>query len=280
MSPAVSSILSLVLCATLWSIGGLFIKMVDWTPIGIAGLRSLLGGVTILLFIRKPRITLSVPQVLAALCNAGTMILFVYANKLTTSANAILLQYGAPLYVAVFAWILLKEKPNWEQWIGLLLILGGMVLFFREKVAPGNSLGNILAVISGFTFAFYTIFMRMQKGGSPVESVLLSHALVFLFSLPRIVQVPPSLSLEGWAALAVLGVFQIGISSVLFARGIKNVPAIQTMLITTLEPILNPLWVFLFLNEKPSTNALMGGGLIILAVLFSSLVSAHRARRA
>ncbi|MBP7494666.1 MAG: EamA family transporter [Spirochaetales bacterium] len=279
MSPAVSSILSLVLCAILWSIGGLFIKMVDWTPIGIAGLRSLLGGLTILLFVRKPKITFSVPQLLAALCNASTMILFVYANKLTTSANAILLQYGAPLYVAVFAWILLKEKPNWEQWIGLLLILGGMVLFFREKVAPGNAVGNILAVISGFTFAFYTIFMRMQKEGSPVESILLSHALVFLFSLPWIVRVPPSLSLEGWTALVVLGVFQIGISSVLFARGIKNVPAIQTMLITTLEPILNPLWVFLFLNEKPSTNALMGGALIILAVLFSSLVSAHRARR-
>ncbi len=280
MHPTVVSILSLVFCAFLWSLGGLFIKLVDWTPLGIAGARSLLGGLTILLLIRKPKITFSAPQILAALCNAGTMILFVYANKLTTSANAILLQYGAPLYVAVFAWILLKERPRWEHWVGLIMILGGMTLFFREKVSPGNSLGNLLAIVSGFTFAFYAIFMRMQKSGSPVESILLSHLLVFLFSLPSILSTPPALSGSGWVSLVVLGIFQIGLSSVLFARGIKGITTIQAMLITTLEPILNPLWVFLFLHEVPTRNALIGGGMIVLAVTFSSIISAYRIRRA
>lgn len=279
MNPTVIAILSLVFCAFLWSLGGLFIKLVDWTPLGIAGARSLLGGLTILLFIRKPKITFSAPQILAALCNAGTMILFVRANKLTTSANAILLQYGAPLYVAVFAWILLGEKPRWEHWVGLLLILGGMTLFFREKVSPGNSLGNLLALVSGFTFAFYAVFMRMQKSGSPVESILLSHLVVFVFSLPSMLGNSPRLNSLGWAALVVLGIFQIGLSSVLFARGIKGISTIQAMLITTLEPILNPLWVFLVLGETPTRNALIGGGMIVLAVMISSLVSAYRTRR-
>lgn len=280
MHPTIIAILSLVCCAVLWSLGGLFIKLVDWTPMGIAGARSLLGGLTILLFVRKPKITFSAPQLLAAFCNAGTMILFVYANKLTTSANAILLQYGAPLYVAIFAWILLKERPRWEHWVGLVMILGGMTLFFREKVSPGDSLGNLLAILSGFTFAFYAIFMRMQKAGSPVESILLSHLLVFLFSLPSILSNLPVLSTTGWASLLVLGVLQIGLSSVLFARGIKGITTIQAMLITTLEPILNPLWVFLVLGETPSRNALIGGGMIVLAVTLSSLVSAYRIRRA
>ncbi|MCX7786456.1 MAG: DMT family transporter [Spirochaetes bacterium] len=279
MHPTVIAILSLVFCAFLWSLGGLFIKLVDWTPLGIAGARSLLGGLTILLLIRKPKITFSAPQILAALCNAGTMILFVYANKLTTSANAILLQYGAPLYVAIFAWILLKEHPQWEHWVGLVMILCGMALFFREKVSPGNSLGNLLAIGSGFTFAFYAIFMRMQKSGSPVESILLSHLIVFLFSLPSILSHPPALSSSGWISLLVLGFFQIGLSSVLFARGIKRINTIQAMLITTLEPILNPLWVFLVLGEAPTRNALMGGGLIVLAVTFSSIMSAYRLRK-
>ena len=279
MHPTVVAILSLVLCATLWSLGGLFIKLVDWTALGIAGARSLLGGLTILIFVRKPNITFSAPQILAALCNAGTMILFVYANKLTTSANAILLQYGAPLYVALFAWILLGERPRWEHWIGLVLILGGMTLFFQEKVSPGNSLGNLLAILSGFTFAFYAIFMRMQKSGSPVESILLAHLLVFLFSLPSILAMPPRLSGTGWVSLSVLGIFQIGLSSVLFARGIKGITTLQAMLITTLEPILNPLWVFLVLGETPTRNALLGGSMILLAVTLSSLVSAYRIRR-
>jgi len=279
MHPTVVAILSLVLCATLWSLGGLFIKLVDWTALGIAGARSLLGGLTILIFVRKPNITFSAPQILAALCNAGTMILFVYANKLTTSANAILLQYGAPLYVALFAWVLLGERPGWEHWVGLVLILGGMTLFFQEKVSPGNSMGNLLAILSGFTFAFYAIFMRMQKSGSPVESILLSHLLVFLFSLPSILATPPRFSGTGWVSLVVLGVFQIGVSSVLFARGIKGITTLQAMLITTLEPILNPLWVFLVLGETPTRNALWGGSMILLAVSLSSLVSAYRIRR-
>ncbi|GAB4375641.1 MAG: DMT family transporter [Spirochaetales bacterium] len=279
MNSTVSALLSLVACAMLWSLGGLFIKLVEWTPMGISGVRSLLAACTILLFVRKPRITFSAPQILAALSYAGTLILFVYANKLTTSANAILLQYGAPLYVALFAWFLLGERPRWEHWLGLALILGGMILFFRDKVSSGSSLGNILGLLSGVTFAFYAIFMRMQKGGSPVESVLLSHLLVFLFSIPSILSSPPSLSRTGWVALIVLGIFQIGLPSILFARGIKGVTTIQAMLITTLEPILNPLWVFLVLGEIPTLNALIGGGMIVLAVLFSSTVSAYRTRR-
>ncbi|MFQ3620722.1 MAG: DMT family transporter [Spirochaetales bacterium] len=279
MQSPVKALIALVICSILWSIGGLFIKLVEWTPLGIAGIRSLLGGVTILLWIKKPRFTFSLPQLAAALCNAGTMILFVYANKLTTSANAILLQYGAPLYVALFGWMLLKEKPNWEHWVGLALIGGGIYLFFIDKVTAGNTEGNILALLSGFTFAFYAIFMRMQKEGSPIESVLMSHFLVFFFSLPALVKTSPPAFPGSWIALVILGIFQIGFSSILFARGIKGVTTIQAMLITTLEPILNPLWVFLVLRETPSRNALWGGVLILFAVSLSSVVSTYRSRK-
>jgi drug/metabolite transporter (DMT)-like permease len=152
----------------------------------------------------------------------------------------------------------------------------GIGLFFLDKVSAGNFTGNVIAVVSGVTFALYAVFMRMQKEGSAVESVLLSHALTFLISIPFIILTPIRIAEINWFPLIFLGVFQIGVSSLLFSYGIKHVSAIQTMLIAGLEPILNPIWVFLAMGERPSLNAVLGGLIIISAVTFSSAVSARR----
>jgi drug/metabolite transporter (DMT)-like permease len=276
MTKPTKAIFSLMFCALLWSTGGMFIKSVNWSPIVIAGIRSLIGGSIIFLYIRRPKITFSFPQIAAALCNTGTMLLFVTANKMTTAANAILLQYSAPIFVAILGWLIIREKPRWEHWVGLVCIMAGIGLFFLDKVSPGNFTGNVIAVISGVTFALYAVFMRMQKEGSAVESVLLSHALTFLISIPFIIMTPIRIAEVNWFPVIFLGVFQIGVSSLLFSYGIKHVSAIQTMLIAGLEPILNPIWVFLAMGERPSLNAVFGGLIIIFAVTFSSAVSAHR----
>jgi drug/metabolite transporter (DMT)-like permease len=273
------AVLAVAGCAMLWSTGGLFIKLVDWSPFAIAGVRSLIASFIILAFLKKPKITLSFPQVAAAVCNAGTMILFVSANKLTTAANAIVLQYSAPILVAVLGWIVLKEKPSLDNWIALAFVAGGMVLFFLEKLGPGNALGNILAISSGVTFALFSIFMRMQKTGSPLESILLSHWIAFLVAIPFIAS-SSSPSIGGWTALAVLGVFQVGLASMFFSYGIKHVTAIQAMLIAVLEPILNPIWVFIFTGELPGPLAMVGGFIIISAVTVSSVLSARRLSQA
>lgn len=277
MTVPVKATFSLIICAALWSTSGIFIKSIAWNPLAIAGLRSLLGGIVILIYLRRPVFTFSFPQIAAGVANAVTMIMFVSATKLTTSANAILLQYSAPIFVAVLGWMILKEKPRWEHWTGLVLIIAGIAIFFLDKVSAGNHLGNLIAAASGLTFAFYPIFMRMQKDGSPAESVLIAHALTFLVTLPFLFTTRPEFTLGSLGAILFLGTFQIGFSAIFFSYGIKHVSAIQTMLITGLEPILNPVWVYFIIGERPSPNAIVGGIIILFAVTFSSLISARRA---
>jgi drug/metabolite transporter (DMT)-like permease len=229
-----------------------------------------------LLYIRRPILTFSFPQVAAGVANALTMILFVSSTKLTTAANAILIQYSAPILVAIFGWIILKEKPYWEQWAGLVFISAGICIFFFDKVGAGNRFGDLLALGSGLTFALQSVFLRRQKDGSPAESIVISHALVILVSIPFICMAPPSFTLTAAGAALFLGVFQVGIASLFFAYGIKRIPVLHAMLIATLEPILNPLWVFLLIGERPSSNAIVGGLIIVASVTFCSVVSARR----
>jgi drug/metabolite transporter (DMT)-like permease len=272
-----SAILAVAACALLWSTGGLFVKLIAWNPFAIAGIRSLIGGLVILVFLRKPRFTWSFAQVAGAVCYAGCMIGFVSANKLTTAANAILLQYTAPLYAAVLGWIFLKEKASRLDWITMAVVLGGMVLFFMDTLTLGGMLGNLLAILSGMFFAGAMVSFRAQKDDSSLESILLSHGLTLLVAIPFLWQGWPSLA--GWGALGFLGVFQIGISSILLTYGVKHVTAVQSLLTAVIEPIFNPVWVFLILGERPGPRALVGGAVILVAVTLRSVLSLRSALR-
>ena len=228
-------------CALLWSLAGLFIKLIDWNPFAIACGRSLIASVFILTYLGKPKFTFSRAQVGAAVASAATMLLFIYANKATSSANAILLQYGAPIYTAGIGLFLLKERPRSEQWIALIAILGGMVLFFMDDLGGGHLAGNLAAAASGFTFALYIVLMRAQKDGSPLESALLAHVLtaVIAFAIALFLP-PPRFTLQATAAMLGLGLLQIGLATVLFAYGIKRVTAIQSVLMDGIEPVIEP----------------------------------------
>ena len=205
------------------------------------------------------------------------MIGFVAANKLTTAANAILLQYTAPLYAAVFAWIFLKEKASAIDWVTILVVLGGMGLFFMDKLSLGGMLGNLIAIASGVFFAGAMVSFRAQKEGSSMESILLSHGLTFAISIPFLWSGGPSL--VGWGGLAFLGIFQIGFSSVLLTYAVKRISALQSLLIAVLEPIFNPLWVFLVIGELPGPRALAGGAIIVVAVTLRYVLSLRWAVR-
>jgi len=276
-------IAAVALCALLWSTAGLFIKFVPWNPFAIAGVRSLFGGLVMLAWLRRPRLTWSRAQIAAAVFYAATMIGFVAANKLTTSANAILLQYAAPVYAALLAGALLGERTHWYDWLTIAIILGGMVLFFLDKLSAGSLAGNIVAVASGVVFAFAMIMLRKQKEGSPLESIMLAQFLTFAVSTPFLFSGMPGTGGTGlaasgwpaaraWLALAFLGVFQMGFSSILLAYGVRHVTAVQSFLITMIEPIFNPVWVFLLLGEKPTGFALAGGAVILAATTLRSLM--------
>ncbi len=152
-----------------------------------------------------------------------------------------------------------------------------MVLLFMDKLGGGRLLGNILAVLSGLVFSFYYIFMRMQKEGSPLESILLAHWLTAAIGLGVALFLPlPVVTWKAAGAIAMLGVFQVGLSALLFTAAIKRIPAVFANLIAVIEPVFNPLWVFLALGEAPGLNAIIGGAVIIAAVTGASIISARR----
>jgi drug/metabolite transporter (DMT)-like permease len=264
---------ALAACAVLWSSAGLFIKLVDAHPLAIAGGRSLLALGVLLAFTRRPRFTFSVAQIGAGVANAATMILFVAANKLTTSANSILLQYAAPVYVALLSVPLLRERVRPRDVMALAAVAGGTLLFFLERVAPGNMLGNFFAALSGVTFAFVFVLLRRQKDGSPSESLMISHLLTVVVSIPFWRGFAPSAA--NLAGIGFLGIFQIGLAGVLLAYGMRRVAALAAVLIVTIEPILNPVWVFLITGERPTPLSTTGGAVILAAVLLLQIVDAR-----
>jgi drug/metabolite transporter (DMT)-like permease len=273
---------AIFLCAVLWSTSGLFIKLLNWHPVVIAGSRSAVAALFLLsvrlLFPRIRRGKNNLTYTIAgALAYAVTMLTFVSANKLTSSANAILLQYTAPIWAAVLGALILREKPRGEHWIALALVTGGLILFFKDSLGQGRLAGDCLALVSGFFFALHSVCLRLQREGNPQDSLLFAHVISAGFALPFFFFFPPAPSLPAMGAVFFMGTVQIGLASFLFAYGIRRVTAIQAMLTAMIEPILNPVWVLLITGEKPALSAIIGGGIIIAAVVFSSIIGRRRA---
>ena len=262
----------LIMTTILWSSGGLLIKWISWNPLAIAGTRSAIAVLVLLAFLRRPQLNWSLAQIGGALAYAASVILFVSATKLTTAANAILLQYTAPIYIALFGAWFLGERTTWLDWITILMVMGGMVLFFLDELTTGGFWGNVCAILSGITFASFILFMRKQKNDSPLESVLLGNILTALVGFPFMFKTMPSTS--SWAGLILLGVFQTGLSYALHSVAIKYVTAIEAILIQTVEAILNPVWVFLLMGEAPGPWAFLGGFIVLVSVTVRCIVAA------
>lgn len=264
MDSRLKGICLLVITAVLWSSGGVLIKWIDWHPLAIAGVRSGISAIVIRIIFRQYPIKWTIPQCIGAVAYSVTMLSFVAATKLTTAANAIVLQYTAPIYVAILGAVFLREKPGKSDWLTIGCVIAGMVLFFQDKMSAGGLMGNILAVGSGVTMAVSIVALRWQKDGSAFGSVLLGNVLTFLCGLPFAFDTIPGFT--GWSILLYLGCFQLGLSWAIYTFAIKHVEALEASLITIIEPILNPVWVFLLLGEIPGPWALVGGCVILTAI--------------
>ena len=269
------AILFLLLAALLWSTGGFFIKWVEWNPMAISGGRSAISALVIAIAFRHDlKLTWSPLQLAGAFAYALTVTFFVIANKMTTAANAILLQYTAPIHVALLSTWLLQEHPTRRDWLTIFAVLGGMLLFFFEKMSPGNLIGNLCALFTGLTFALFIVLLRKQRDASPAGSVFLGNVLTALAGLPFMFDSLPSPA--GWAGLIFLGVFQLGLAYVLYTLAISHVTAMEAVLITLIEPILNPFWVFVLMGEIPAWTSLAGGLVIFGSVTARQLAGVRR----
>ncbi|AQT67815.1 carboxylate/amino acid/amine transporter [Anaerohalosphaera lusitana] len=264
----------LVATALLWSLGGVLVKSIEWNGMAIGGMRSAIGAVVLAFFMKREWLTFSRVQLAGAVCYIGAVLLYAVANKLTTAANVILLQYTAPIYVALLSGWFLGEKIRLYNWIAIAAAIGGMVLFFVGEVSAEGLWGNVLGVATGLSFGMMMLVMRKQRMEAAMGSIFLGNVFTAVLGLPFMFESMPGA--VSWVNLVLLGVVQLGIPYVLYARGISRVKAIDAVMICTLEPILNPVWVLIFVGEVPGEWALAGGVVVLVAVTSNAVEATLR----
>lgn len=262
--------------AILWSTGGLFIKATHLSAYSLSFGRSLLGAITIAIFTRREGFGINRVSAATSVLYAALIILFVLATKLTTAANAIFLQYTAPVYVLILEPIFYKEKFRLRDLITVAACVAGMSLFFVGKLRPEDVSGNILALASGVCFALFFLLMRHSKARevNRASSAIYGSLIVVLICAPSFFgAMQQGISAADLARVTYLGIVQIGFAYLLFtaamARGVRSLDA---GIIGYVEPVLNPVWVFLFIGERPSGWAIVGGAIIITSVIVHTLV--------
>ncbi len=256
----------LILTSVLWSFSGVCIKLMSWNGYAVAGIRSLIAAGVLLIWLRRPQLPKNRWQIAAILSYTGLVVLMVVSTKLTTAANAILLQYTAPIYSAILGYLLLREPVRGRDLVSIALLLAGLAVFLFDSLAGGRMLGNLLALLSGVCYGAMNVFMRMGGGSAPGENVFWGNLLAFLCMLPFFGRL--ELTAQNVSMILFLGIFQLGLAYVLYAIAIPHVPALTATILTVLEPLLNPVWVMLFYGEKPSLLAVVGGAIVLFAIVY------------
>lgn len=262
-------------CALLWSSSGLFIKVLSLDAFQISFYRSLIAAITIFLIslIQKKnlRFEFDIISILCSLSYAFILIFFVIATKLTTAANAIFLQFTAPIYLIILEPIFLKTKFEMKNLVALIISFIGMILFFFGKLELSSIQGNLFAISSGICFALFSLFLKWKKqihhSQSTIIYIVAGNILVCIFCFPIVFD---KLAIETSQLLILLymGIFQIGISYIIFNEGIKYISATESMIIAMLEAILNPIWVFIGIREVPTIYSIIGSIIILLAIVW------------
>ncbi|MCX7610894.1 MAG: EamA family transporter [Ignavibacterium sp.] len=268
----IKGILAVFLTAVLWSSGGLFIKLITLSPMQISFFRCLIAALVFMIIYKSKVLKLNPLALLNSFSYAIVLILFVYATKTTTAANAIFLQSTAPIYVLIFEPILTKTKYEKINVITISVCFIGMILFFIGELSPGDIKGNIAALLAGIAFAAFFLGMKKNEGKFGEASIFYGNVLVSLFCIPFVFELK-SLNSSDLAMVSFLGVFQIAIPYALFNYGIQRIKAVEASIISMFEPVLNPIWVFLGYGEIPKFNAIVGGLIIITAVTIKTFIS-------
>jgi drug/metabolite transporter, DME family len=265
-------LLYVLTAALLWSTGGLFIKLISFNAMQLSFFRCSIAAITFALIFRKRIFLVNKFSIFISFIYAIVLITFVIATKTTTAANAIFLQATAPIYILIFEPLLTKTKYDRINIITVGVCMIGMLLFFVGKLEPGHLEGNFIALISGVTFA--ALFLGMKKIDPQYQqsSIFWGNILVALICIPFLSSLELITFSDLWM-VTFLGVFQIAFAYAFFASGLKRIIAVEASIISMVEPVFNPVWVFLGYGETPSITAIFGGVIIITAISVRTFLS-------
>ena len=268
MSKENKAIIQMLICATLWSIAGIFMKLLPWNGFAVASLRSLFAGITILTYMRISGIKLVFTKktVAGGILTGLVYICFTCANKLTTAANAIVLQFTSPVFIVIFTSIIYKTKIKKGDLITVLLTLAGIALFFFDDLKTGYIIGNIVAIAAGMFMAGMYMVVGVMDDEMRFSTISIGQMFTFLAGLPFVIATKPVFNATTLSCIAVLGIFQLGISYILYCKASKYCPPLACCLLGAVEPLLNPVWVFIFDGEKPGLYALIGAVIVVASV--------------
>lgn len=261
-------ILLMLACALLWSANGLCIKLTPWNSMVLAGWRGFAGAVTLFLAMKllKMKISINVRTVLIGVCVCATGFLYIIANRLTTAANAIVLQYTSPVWLVVLSMAFFKKRYRWLDYAAVLLTVGGIALFFMDELGLGGALGNLIAVIDGCSLGAAYLLMGESEGGNRLSGTLVGLVLMAIVGIPFTAVYPPEVTATSAAMVAVMGIFMLGLPYALYSVAINYCPPLGCVLISSIEIVLNPMWVWLGTGEMPDTFALIGSAVILITV--------------
>ncbi len=274
-----SAALYIILACLFWSFAGVLSKWAPWSAFSIIGARALVTAVVFGISRKSFIPSFSRGNLLGAFGVMTTSSLFIMANKLTSAANAIVLQYAMPVVVILAYWVFFGQKPGKLDTLAAVLVLGGVVLCFIGGLQWGSPLGDLLALITAFTFAL-VFFAARFKDADPRDYTYLGNLVSCLFLL--YIPFDRNFTLAPGALLAALlmGLCLTG-GYLLFTKGMKaGVHPVTAAIVANVEPVLNPIWVFLFLGENPGLYSILGAALVILAVTVYSALKNRAARSA
>lgn len=263
----VNGIFLVLVAAALFSIGGLCIKIVPWSPLAINGARSLISVFVLAIYLKKIRhkIVFNPAVIFGAVCMMGTTTLYCAANKLTTAANAIVLQFTAPVFVIFLMWILKKEKPKKIDIAACVVVFSGIVCFFIDGLLLGNVLGNFIAVLSGVCYAGVFMMNSFEKSDA-LSSVFLGHSLSAVTGIGFVFG-ETEFGAAALGGIFILGVFQMAVAYIFMSKGLEQVSPVTASLTTAIEPILNPLLVAIFWGEMVTPLSLVGAAIVVAGVI-------------
>lgn len=272
MSERKRGTLFVFLAAVLYSLGGLCMKWIPWSGVAINGGRTAIALVVIgiYLILTKHPLKMNLWIFVGALSVFSTNLLFSVANKMTTAANAIVLQFTVPIFVMLFSALFLKKRPTKLDLIACIVIFGGVVFFFADSLTMGGGFGNLLALLSGVTYAGIFMLNDMPHADA-ISSVFWGDVISALVGLPFVLR-ETDFSAGPMISLLVLGVFQVAIAYILLTIGLQTTPSVTASLVSGIEPVLNPVLVAVFYGETVGAFALVGAFIVIAGVVAYNII--------